>query len=54
MVTYHVNPLSMLIYSHRDLNPLKTIVAGGIAGSLCVIIIPIDTLKSRYQTGEVI
>ena len=43
----------MIYSSHRDLNPLKTLVAGGIAGSLCVIGIPVDTLKSRYQTGEI-
>ena len=39
--------------SHRDLSPLKTILAGGIAGCLCVVAIPVDTLKSRYQTGEI-
>ena len=38
---------------HRDLNPLKTLLAGGIAGSFTVIGIPVDTLKSRYQTGEI-
>ncbi|XP_065902820.1 mitochondrial carnitine/acylcarnitine carrier protein-like [Dysidea avara] len=37
---------------HHDLNPMKTMAAGGFAGVFChASTVPMDTIKSRYQTA---
>ena len=40
-------------FSRKDLNPLQTIFAGGMAGVFnWLVAIPPDVLKSRLQTGK--
>ena len=46
---------SHVLYHHsrHDLHPLKVMFAGGVAGVLYWIMIPVDILKTRLQIGEV-